>query len=56
MDDVVVVGDSRYDVEMALNAGVRVVFFLGNYGDPRVVSIKGLLDIIGYLDQFPIKH
>ena len=54
--DVVVVGDSRYDVEMALNAGVRVVFFLGSYNDPRVVSIKSLLDIMGYLDQFPIKQ
>ncbi len=57
INDVAVVGDSRYDVEMALNAGgVKLVFFLGNYGDPRVISIRSLLDIIGYLDQFPIKH
>ncbi|ADN50201.1 HAD family hydrolase [Vulcanisaeta distributa] len=56
VNDVMVVGDSKYDVEMALNAGVKLVFFLGNYSDPRVISIRGLLDIIGYLDQFPIKH
>ncbi len=47
--DIVVVGDSRYDVEMALSTGVEVVFFLGNYKDPRVISIKNLLDIIHYL-------
>lgn len=47
--DVVVVGDSRYDVEMALNTGVEVVFFLGNYKDPRVISIKNLMDIVHYL-------
>ncbi len=58
VNDIAVVGDSKYDVEMALNAGgVKLVFFLGNYNDPRVISIRGgLLDIIGYLDQFPIKH
>ncbi len=56
VDEVIVVGDSRYDIEMALNAGVKAVFFLGSYGDPRVISIRGLLDIIKYLDQFPIKQ
>ncbi len=56
VDEVIVVGDSKYDVEMALNAGVRTVFFLGYYNDPRVISIKGLLDITRYFDQFPIKH
>ncbi len=50
--EVVVVGDSRYDVEMALNAGVSTVFFLGKHEDPRVISIKGLLDVARYLGQF----
>ncbi|WP_054853814.1 HAD family hydrolase [Vulcanisaeta distributa] len=52
--EVVVVGDSRYDVEMALNAGVSIVFFLGKHEDPRVISIKGLLDVARYLGQFSI--
>lgn len=57
-DEVVVVGDSRYDVEMALNAGVRRVFFLGTTQDTRVKSIRGLMELLDFLDsiQPPIGH
>ncbi|MGC8607243.1 MAG: HAD family hydrolase [Vulcanisaeta sp.] len=58
VSEVAVVGDSKYDAEMALNAGVRVIFFLGSHEDPRVISIGNLLDITRYLDlgQFLIRH
>ncbi|MCG2886386.1 MAG: HAD family hydrolase [Vulcanisaeta sp.] len=49
VDEVVVVGDSRYDVDMARNAGVNVVFLLGGSGDSHVVGIKDLADILRFI-------
>ncbi len=56
VDEVAVVGDSKYDVEMAINAGVRIIFFLGDSWDPRVISIKDLRDVVRYLDINSILH
>ena len=49
--DVVVVGDSRYDVDMARGAGVGTIFFLGEgvFGDPRVISIRELREILRFV-------
>ncbi|MFB6470824.1 MAG: HAD family hydrolase [Vulcanisaeta sp. AZ3] len=46
INDVVVVGDSKYDAEMAINAGVRIVFILSDSQDPWVIPIRSLTDLL----------